>query len=384
MAKKVVKTVLLVSPDRIFPNNHGRVVDILSRLKKLIAQGYIVDVAYVYDQEKFIYENNSELHVLGVRNIYYCPKIFDRFFFLKFKPYQACARNLLKDLIFSNEYDVVILETLYVANALSNMSLKGKKIILRAHNDEFTYALQIAKTSGKLRSIFFIEALLNYFYQRKIFNKVDAIWFISHKDYVKFSKFKKSYFIPSDVSTYNNKSEASFLFSEPILLYIGSLTTSVNINGILWFLRNVHPLLVKCIPDYKLILAGSTKEGCDPLIEFKDSKFIEVYYNCTNLDCLYERSLIFINPVFFGGGLKIKTVTSIAKGLPVISTEVGFEGSLLDTLKNDMVFNDVTSCFNLLYYYFGERERLYDLYLSQMQIVKDNFDLDLKRVINEI
>ena len=45
-----------------------------------------------------------------------------------------------------------------------------------------------------------------------------------------------------------------------------------------------------------------------------------------DLDLFYASHDIFLNPVAFGGGLKIKNVEALAHGLALITTPVGAEG----------------------------------------------------------
>jgi glycosyltransferase involved in cell wall biosynthesis len=59
-----------------------------------------------------------------------------------------------------------------------------------------------------------------------------------------------------------------------------------------------------------------------------------------DLNPLYDNAAVFINPMKNGYGVKLKTIEAALHGLPIVSTDVGVEGSGLEagihfTLAND-------------------------------------------------
>jgi glycosyltransferase involved in cell wall biosynthesis len=53
---------------------------------------------------------------------------------------------------------------------------------------------------------------------------------------------------------------------------------------------------------------------------------VEVHGFVRDLDPLYEQAWLFVAPVFSGGGIKIKILEAMARGIPVLSTPFGLEG----------------------------------------------------------
>lgn len=97
-----------------------------------------------------------------------------------------------------------------------------------------------------------------------------------------------------------------------------------NVDGITAFIDRVWPRLAdnhgKAV---KLLVAGSI---CDILAQRQLGSGIELLGIVDNVTDFYRQVAIIINPVTFGGGLKIKTVEALAYGKPLVSTPVGAVG----------------------------------------------------------
>jgi glycosyltransferase involved in cell wall biosynthesis len=100
----------------------------------------------------------------------------------------------------------------------------------------------------------------------------------------------------------------------------------VNYEGILWFIANVWPSIREQLPTAKLYLGGSI---CRRLKNMPDDNIENIGY-VEHLSDFYSSVDIAINPVFSGGGLKIKNVESLAFGVPLITTLVGAQGMIFD------------------------------------------------------
>ena len=136
-------------------------------------------------------------------------------------------------------------------------------------------------------------------------------------------------------------------------LFIGSLTIPLNVEGLEWYVEHVHPRLSE-IPGYSFTVAGRT--GGAPSVAL--SRIIRRYPNISlysdpgELNDLYKRAAVFVNPVLRGAGIKLKTINALQAGVPVVSTSIGMEGTgLIDgthLLVADTSDNFVNSVATLL------------------------------------
>lgn len=82
-----------------------------------------------------------------------------------------------------------------------------------------------------------------------------------------------------------------------------------NINGIKWFVKEVFPLIIKKIPDARLIIGGSI---CKVLKDVKNESCVELFGYVDDPSYFYAQADVAINPVYQGTGLKIKTFEAIS------------------------------------------------------------------------
>lgn len=93
------------------------------------------------------------------------------------------------------------------------------------------------------------------------------------------------------------------------ILYIAS-RMEFNVNGILWFLDNVWPMLVGQDPEVRLIIGGTVCEKV-PVGKYAN---VELLGRVDSLEDFYLQGDVVINPVSQGTGLKIKTFEAISFG----------------------------------------------------------------------
>jgi glycosyltransferase involved in cell wall biosynthesis len=96
------------------------------------------------------------------------------------------------------------------------------------------------------------------------------------------------------------------------------------VDGLLWFAREVFPLVLKAVPDARLKIIG--KEPPRLIRRLHDGKRIFVLGYVEDLDEIYRQTGVFIVPLRMGGGIRIKILEALAKGMPIVTTSVGCEG----------------------------------------------------------
>lgn len=118
---------------------------------------------------------------------------------------------------------------------------------------------------------------------------------------------------------YIHKTGANFVF-------LGGLNIPHNDQSITYFIeKNIQKLIAK-IPNFKLIIIG--KKPSSKLIalveRYKGNIDLKGYVE--DLDEIFSQAQAMIVPLLFGSGVKLKTLESMSRGLPVIGTDFAFEG----------------------------------------------------------
>jgi glycosyltransferase involved in cell wall biosynthesis len=121
------------------------------------------------------------------------------------------------------------------------------------------------------------------------------------------------------------------------LLFVGGFKHLPNVDGIIWFVSDVWPHLVRRNFRGKLVIVGSDMP--DPVKKLA-SENIEVKGFVENLDPLYAECRVTIAPLRVGAGVKGKIISSLGYGVPCVSTEIGVEGAGLKHDSHVLVADD--------------------------------------------
>jgi sugar transferase (PEP-CTERM/EpsH1 system associated) len=108
------------------------------------------------------------------------------------------------------------------------------------------------------------------------------------------------------------------------LVFTGSMNWFPNEDGVLWFMREVWPLLAaQPKPDWSLDVVGHAPS---PAVRALATPQIRITGTVDDTRPYVDEAEIFIVPLRIGGGSRLKILEAFAMGIPVISTTVGCEG----------------------------------------------------------
>jgi len=102
--------------------------------------------------------------------------------------------------------------------------------------------------------------------------------------------------------------------------------SDVNYDGLSWFILDVWSLIVQLVPNACLIIGGDI---CRKLTTFSCDS-IKIIGHVESLVDFYSVVDIVVNPVFSGGGLKIKNIEALSYGVPLVTTPIGAQGLVFD------------------------------------------------------
>lgn len=103
------------------------------------------------------------------------------------------------------------------------------------------------------------------------------------------------------------------------LLFVGG-DTAPNVVGLRWFVSQVWPILAPM--GFRLDVVGSVGR----FFEAEASPALRLHGLQEDLAPFFAAAEIAVNPVFVGGGLKIKCLDALAAGLPCVTTAEGAAG----------------------------------------------------------
>lgn len=118
------------------------------------------------------------------------------------------------------------------------------------------------------------------------------------------------------------------------LMFIGGFEHQPNVDGILWFVQKIWPMIQEQISDIHLDIVGSNPPDT---IQALLSPDINVTGYVLDVKPYFDKARVFVSPLRFGAGVKGKIGQSMAFGLPVVTTSTGAEGMYLEDGVSAMI-----------------------------------------------
>jgi glycosyltransferase involved in cell wall biosynthesis len=107
------------------------------------------------------------------------------------------------------------------------------------------------------------------------------------------------------------------------MLFYGTLSYFPNLDGLLFFLREVMPIVRRMSPEVRLRIVGASPPDALRRFEAPDVTFTGFV---PDLRVELERAGVVIAPLRIGGGTRLKVLEAMAMAAPLVSTTLGAEG----------------------------------------------------------
>lgn len=125
------------------------------------------------------------------------------------------------------------------------------------------------------------------------------------------------------------------------MAFIGGFQHQPNVDAVLYFTREILPLIRKKLPKAGFKIIGS--RAPDKILALADEG-IEVLGYVEKLAPVLDQCRLSVVPLRYGAGIKGKIGTSLSHGLPCVSTAVGSEGMGL-TKEDGVIVADTPDAF---------------------------------------
>lgn len=108
------------------------------------------------------------------------------------------------------------------------------------------------------------------------------------------------------------------------LLVLGSLRSVGRLEGLRWLLREVWPRVTDVHPDAQLDIVGA--DPPDDVLARDGRDGISVRGYVEDLDEILARTQACLIPLFSGGGIRVKILELLVRGVPCIGSPLGVQG----------------------------------------------------------
>jgi glycosyltransferase involved in cell wall biosynthesis len=252
----------------------------------------------------------------------------------------------LKEILLQEDFDVVILETVYLSDYVHIIrEHSSAEIVLRAHNVEHLIWKQIAKNTPKGIKKSYLSLLAKQLeqFEKQAISFFDTIFCISPADAHWFREQNSDVavkVVPFGVDI-DDTPQKAIPFRCDNLFSIASMDWYPNLEGIQWFLDNVWEKIHALYPELVFRIAGRNMPVSLKRLQIQH---VEVVGEVLDAQLFMRENGILIVPLWSGSGVRIKIIEAMATGKVVITTSIGLEG-IMATDREHVLIADTPQMF---------------------------------------
>ncbi|MEO5583805.1 MAG: glycosyltransferase family 4 protein [Saprospiraceae bacterium] len=282
----------------------------------------------------------------------------------------------LIEILSKNQFDVVQLETLYLAPYISTIEKYSDAIIsLRAHNIEHEIWERIIEHHPNNIRKWYLKHLTKQLkkYEVDQFEKYDLLIAFTDRDLGKFRKLGyHNGAITSPIGIELKQYQPNMQKDSPLsITFIGALDWMPNSEALDWFLNKVWKRIHQIHPDFELHVAG---RNCPDSIKNLKMPKVIIYGEVENSNHFINNHPVMVVPLLSGSGMRVKILEGMALGKVIITTSLGLEG-IPATHKVNILIADTPEefidCLNHIHQHPEERLRLGN---NAVQFVSERYD----------
>jgi glycosyltransferase involved in cell wall biosynthesis len=330
----------MLTPYVPYPPSSGGQVRTLNLLKYLSKNNKITLVCLYKDPKEKGYYRNLKKYC---QEIYFCARspspwqlknilrtIFSSYPFLVVRNFSNEAQQLLKTLLEKENFDIIHAETFYIMPHLPKTKIP---IFLLEQTIEYrVYEHFVNSLPLFLRPLFFYDVIKLKKTEVEFWKKANLVGAVSQDDAMIIDKLihQSPVIIPNaagDEMVVNKLPKKNL--GNPIILFQGNFFWLQNTEAANYLIKKIIPLSKRIIKKANFLIAGqnATKKLKINQVICSNLEIYDINDNNINLvKEIYQKSTLFISPIFGPGGTRLKILAAMAMGLPIISTSIGVSG----------------------------------------------------------
>lgn len=109
----------------------------------------------------------------------------------------------------------------------------------------------------------------------------------------------------------------------PTMLFVGHLAYPPNRDAAVRLVRDILPRVRSEVPNMRCVIAGRRPTA---EVQHLSGRGVEIVADRSDLSPLWNAATVFVCPLRWGGGSRIKLIEAAARGVPMVTTRVGVDG----------------------------------------------------------
>lgn len=126
------------------------------------------------------------------------------------------------------------------------------------------------------------------------------------------------------------------------LLFTGNMDYAPNVDAVVYFCKEVLPLIRKKQPQVKFVIAGQRPVAAVKALA-QEVEHVAVTGFVADLTELYNAASVVVAPLRFGAGTQNKVLEAMAMGIPVVCSHIGFGGLGIENGEGAIMRTDAVS-----------------------------------------
>lgn len=344
--------VLVVTQKKLLPMTDGALIGSMGLLNYLHDLGHVIQVVHFIEDEEYTSEELNELK--KVVNEVHTVKLYWRSTALNmsFKypnSIRKYKRNAMtrkvKSIIEQFKPDFGVIDHTQMYEYAS--CFKDMYYVLHTHNVESNVWFDYAKDKkGLVKALVLRTAQMMRNYEIDALRMSPSVTACSETD----ERIFRDLYSETNVATFHSylkfpivKSEEDIKETNNSIVFIGSFSWYPNQQAAFFLANKVFPKLKKLNPDIKLYLVG--KGPTTEILNYqKLDENIIVTGMVDSIDPYLKQSDVFVNAIEDGGGINIKLIETMGKGIPIVTSEFGSRGMKIRDGYNALTYSNEDEC----------------------------------------
>ena len=371
-----------------YPPKDGESIAITYLSKAMAEQGCDITLLSLNTQKHFIdlsdlpesFNHYSAVHTVHLDNAINRWDAFKNLFSNKsyhisrFESEAFSAK--LVELLQAEEFDVIQLETLYLAPYLDAIRKHSKAlVVMRAHNVEHEIWERLQRNIQFLPKKYYLKYLTSKLkkFEVETLGDYDFLVPISQIDLEKFRQLgytNGAQAIPIGLEL-KNYTPATIDISRPLSMgFIGSLDWMPNLEGLNWFVNDIWPSLTSRFPNLELHIAG--RHAPPELLSASYGNLV-VHGEVEDAKDFLNQHQITVVPLLSGSGMRAKILEAMALGRVVLTTTLGLEGIPARANQEVLIADSEAEFVELLDMLIAQPQKLDEISKAAQTFVSTNY-----------
>jgi O-antigen biosynthesis protein len=304
--RNVQKRALVVDARILMPDNDSGSLRMFRLVRILQKMGY--KVTFVPDNLQYHPRYTQDMQVLGIECLYY--------------PYVKDLAGYLHH--HGHLFDVVLLSRVDVAErhiAAVRERCGRAKILFDTVDLHFLREQRQAELSSD--RLMLEAALVRKHQELNIARQADVTLVVSPVEIEVFQQEAPDIRLALLSNVHDTKATSRVFSERRDILFIGSFEHPPNVDAMLWFIKEVLPLLHSHQPDIRLRVIGANPPKTITSLA-NDRVLIDGFIS--DIEPIFNDIRLSVAPLRYGAGVKGKINSSMAYGVPVVATTIAAEG----------------------------------------------------------